>query len=312
MDGLHVVVGAGPIGLGIAEILAAAGRSVQVVTRSGETPGLPSAVLTAKADASDASALTRACKDAAVIYFAAAPPYQDWVELMPAMLEGAIRAAAEAGAVLVSAENLYGYGNAGILSEAHPLEPNAREGEVRARMSTRLFEAHRAGEICAVSGRASVIFGPGVRRSQLGEGIWRRLLRSRAVWWLGDPEVTHTFTYAPDFSRALVRLGAEPAAWGRAWHVPSPPDLSLRHVLSLAASIAGVDEPTVHGIPKLVRSATRFVVPYFFHGPLPEVAYQFDKPFVMDWTDYRTTFDAEATPWDMALRATLDWWQQEI
>lgn len=32
----------------------------------------------------------------------------------------------------------------------------------------------------------------------------------------------------------------------------------------------------------------------------------------MDWDDYRTTFDAEATPWDVALRATLDWWQHEI
>lgn len=48
---MHVVIGAGPIGLGIAEILAAAERSVRVVTRSGQTPALPHTVHTAAADA---------------------------------------------------------------------------------------------------------------------------------------------------------------------------------------------------------------------------------------------------------------------
>lgn len=305
--GLHVIVGAGPIGQGIAEVLASAGRNVRVVTRSGEATGLPAAVSTVQADAADAVELTRACKDAAVIYFVAAPPAQHWAEVLPAMHEGAIRAAAATGAVLVTAEDLYGYGGgARSLTEAQHLEPNAREGQTRARLSTRLLEAHRAGEIRAVAGRTSVIFGPGVRRSQLGEQIWPKLLKEKAVWWLGDPDVTHTFTFAPDVSRSLVRLGSEPAAWGRGWHLPSPPDLTVRHLLSLAASIANVGGPTLHKVPKPARLLISFVASGITEPP--EAAYQFDAPFVMDWSDYRSTFHEEATPWEDALRATLDWW----
>ena len=74
-DGVHVVVGAGPIGLGIAKHLTASENTVRVITLSGEGRGLASSVRTAKADASDPRALARACQGAAVIYFAAAPPY---------------------------------------------------------------------------------------------------------------------------------------------------------------------------------------------------------------------------------------------
>lgn len=309
-DGVHVVVGAGPIGLGIAEILAASDRRVRVVTRSGGVSGLPPTVRSVVADAADSAALTRACDQAAVIYFAAAPPYQRWAEALPAMQEGAIRAAAETGAVLVAAENLYGYGSAGTLSETHPLHPSSRKGQVRAGMSTRLFQAHRSGEVCAVAGRASDFFGPGVLRSQLGEQVWPRLLKGRAVWWLGDPDAVHTFTYAPDFARALVRLGAEPDAWGRAWHVPSPPNLTLRETLARAAAIAGVDAPTIRRIPRPVLRMAGLLVPVA--GELPEVAYQFDDRFVMDWEDYRTLVGAEATDWDVALQSTLDWWHDTV
>lgn len=308
-DGLHVVIGAGPIGVGIAGLLAAAERSVLVLTRSGEAPGLAATVRTAQADASDAAALTRACEGAAVIYFAAAPPYQHWAHVLPAMFEGAVRAAADTGAVLVVAENLYGYGSAGTLTETQPLRPSSRKGQIRARMSTRMFEAHRAGEIRAVSGRASDFFGPGVRQSQLGEQVWPRLLRGKSLWWLGDPDATHTFTYAPDFARALVRLGSEPRAWGRPWHVPSPPDMTPRQVFAHAAAIAGVEAPAVHHVPRLILRAAGLAVPVV--GELPEVAYQFDQEFVMDWNDYRTTFDAEAADWDVALHATIDWWHEK-
>ena len=131
--------------------------------------------------------------------------------MLLSMHEGAIQAAAATGAVLVTAENLYGYGSAGTLSEIHPLEPNSRKGTIRAQMSTRLFEAHRSGEIRAVTGRASDFFGPNVRQSQLGAQVWPNLLKGRPVWWLGNPAATHTFTYAPDFA---VRWSASD---------PSPP-----------------------------------------------------------------------------------------
>ena len=54
----HLVVGAGPVGRHVAELLAARGSSVTVVTRSGRDTGIPG-VRHVALDASDADALSR-------------------------------------------------------------------------------------------------------------------------------------------------------------------------------------------------------------------------------------------------------------
>ncbi len=56
---LHVVVGAGPVGSAVAEILAEQGHRVRVVTRSGSGPESPQ-VERVRADAADAARLQRA------------------------------------------------------------------------------------------------------------------------------------------------------------------------------------------------------------------------------------------------------------
>ena len=39
---------------------------------------------------------------------------------------------------------------------------------------------------------------------------------------------------------------------------------------------------------------------------LPEVAYQFEEPFMPDFTAAQTTFDLAPTPWDDMLAGTID------
>jgi nucleoside-diphosphate-sugar epimerase len=303
---LHVIIGAGPLGLAIARHLTDHGSRVRLVTRGGRAPVCPSVECVA-ADVMRFGDAVTACAGAAVVYQCAGPRYDRWTAEFPTLQENVLQGAARAGAVLVAAENLYGYGVAGELHEDIPHRPTTRKGQVRAAMSARLFEAHARGEVRTVSGRASDFFGPGVRTSALGERFWPELLGYRAVSWFGDADAPHSFTYVPDFARALVRLGGEEAAWGRAWHVPSPSPLTLRELVVRAAAIADVPVPAIRRTPKLLLRGVGLFVPAA--GEMIEMAYSFDKPFVMSHAAYATAFGGTATGWDAALAATIEWWR---
>ena len=305
--GLHVVLGAGPVGRAVAaELLGHPGTHVRLVSRSGGDGDRANRLEPVAADLSDPARAVAACAGAATVTFATAPAYTRWPEDFPALQEAAIRGAAAAGAVLVAVENLYGYGRAGRLREGDPLAATTRKGRVRAAMSLRLLAAHAAGDLRATAGRAADLFGPGMAVSALGERVWPALLAGGKVGWIGDPDAPHSFTYLPDYARALVRLGAEPAAWGRAWHVPSPPDRSARAILAEAASLAGVAPPRMRRMPRLALRLMARVSPLL--REVEEMAYQFEGPFRMDASDFAAAFGQPATSWDAALAETLRAW----
>lgn len=298
----HVVFGVGALGSEVARQLVETGATVRLANRTGSiiVPGARAVA----ADLIDPASAISAAKGADVIYFCAAPAYTEWTRTFMALQEGAIAAARQTGAVLVVAENLYGYGVAGELFETTPLSATTRKGGVRARMSHRLFEAHRGEEIRAVSGRASDFFGPGVKQSALGDRFWPELLGGRTINWFGNPDALHSFTYLPDFARALIALGAQSDAWGRAWHVPSLPPMSVRTFAAQAATIAGVAGPKIRQTPRiLMRAISRF---NRSAGELLEMEYSFIRDFVIRHDDWNVAFDLGPTDLEAAIEATIE------
>jgi uncharacterized protein YbjT (DUF2867 family) len=80
--GLHVIVGAGPVGSAAARHLVAAGHTVRLVTRRGTGPDDP-AVERVAADATDVDRLAELSRGAQALYNCANPPYHRWTELWP-------------------------------------------------------------------------------------------------------------------------------------------------------------------------------------------------------------------------------------
>jgi nucleoside-diphosphate-sugar epimerase len=291
------------------EILRHDGTTVRLVSRSAgvaETDRLS----VQNADLLDSDAAIAACAGALTVTFAIAPAYTRWPDHFPQLQANAMAGALASGAVFVAVENLYGYGVAGPLTESLPLAGTTRKGRVRAAMSRDLFDAHRSGQLRAVAGRASDLFGSGMAVSALGERVWPNLINNKAIDWIGDPDAIHSFTYLPDFARALVRLGAEERAWGRAWHVPSPPDLSPRRILEKACDLAGTPRPKMRRVPTLMLKALGLVSPLM--REVGEMAYQFESDFRMDWTDWADTFADRPTDWDTALMETVEAWRKKI
>ncbi|MDT0448122.1 NAD-dependent epimerase/dehydratase family protein [Streptomyces hesseae] len=305
---VHVVIGFGPAGAATARLLAEQGHSVRVVTRSGRSPepGIEHVAL----DAADSGRLSAAVRGAAAIYSCAAPPYHRWASEWPPLASSLRAAAEETGAVLVMLGNLYGYGPVdGPMTEKLPLAATGPKGRVRADVWGQARKLHEQGRIKAVEVRASDFFGPGVTDGgHLAARVMPRLLRGKAVSTLGNPDAPHSWSYLPDVAAALVEVAGEERAWGRAWHVPTEPALSVRDMVGLLADQAGTGPVAVRGLSPAVLGLASVFSPLI--RELKEIRYQFDRPFVVDSSAYEAAFAVRATPVAEQVKATVDWWRE--
>ncbi len=298
----HLVVGAGPIGSAVVRRVVAAGDRVRVVTRSGSGPDLPGVEKVA-ADASDRTRLVGLASGADVIYNCVNPPYHRWPTDWPPIADALLAAAESSGAVLVTTANLYVYGKVDApMTEQTPLNGAGAKATVRIRMWEDALAAHQAGRVRATEARGADYVGPG-SESHLGERTIPKLLAGKNIQVLGSPDTLHTWTYTEDMAMTLVALGADERAWGRAWHVPSALECTQREAIARLAEMAGVAVPKVSTIPGFLLKALGLVNPTM--RELPEVAHQFEQPFVMDSSAAQHELGLVPTPTDEVLRAIM-------
>lgn len=304
----HVIFGTGPLAQAVMKELLRQGIPVRMVNRSGKAP-VPDAVEIVAGDAYDPQVTRQLCQGAAVVYQCAQPPYTQWPEKFPALQASILSGAAANGSVLVVAENLYMYGPvSGSLQENLPYAATTRKGRTRARMSEALLAAHRQGKVQVVMGRGSDFYGPGVLASALGERIFPRVLAGKPVTAIGSVDLPHTYTYIDDFGKALVLLGQQEFAYGRAWHVPNAPTRSTRAVIELAFKVAGIHPiPPIQGMGSWMMRLGGLFIPEA--RETVEMMYEFTDPFVVDDSAFRQSFGMEATPLEEGIQRTLAWYQ---
>jgi nucleoside-diphosphate-sugar epimerase len=306
-DRLHVVFGGGQVGRALSARLTGLGLAVRVVSRHRPV-ALPDAVDWRAADASDPDAATDAAKGASVIYQCLNAPYTNWPELFPPLQRGVLSAAERNSALMVSLENVYGYGPTGgkPMTEALPLAATTVKGRTRAAMTQELLTAADAGRVRIVIGRASDFFGARVTETTLGERVFANVLAGKRVDVLGNPDLPHTYSYVPDVAACLVTLGRDKRAVEGVWHLPGPKTVTTRQVLELIAREVG-HPVAVRSVPKLALRALGLFNP-MMRG-LAEMAYEFEEPFVLDASKYEATFGADGTPLATAIATTVAWYR---
>ena len=298
----HVVVGAGSIGTATAVLLAERGEEVVVVSRSGSGPTHP-AITRTPADASSSAGMTELAAGAVAIYNCANPQYHRWQSDWPPIARSLLTAAERADAVLVTVSNLYGYGPvSGPIREDLPLAAQGPKGRIRAQMWLDALAAHDAGRVRATEVRGSDYVGPGAQ-GHLGERVVPRLLAGKNVTVIKSADTAHTWTATNDVARLLVTVAVDQRAWGRPWHVPSNPPRTQREAVADLCRIAGVDPVAVKEYPGLLIRAMGLFNAQM--RELPEVAYQFENPFILDSTAAESTFDLQPTPWDSVLAGVI-------
>ncbi|MGY1713008.1 NAD-dependent epimerase/dehydratase family protein [Geodermatophilus sp. SYSU D01106] len=299
---LHVIVGKGPVGTTTADLLAARGHQVRVLSRSG---GISTgAVEHRRVDAADAAALTAATAGAAALYNAVNPAYHRWTTDWPPVAAALLAAAERTGAVLVTMSNLYVYGRpAGPMTPDSPLAATDTKGRVRVAMWRDALAAHEAGRIRMTEARAGDFVGPQVPAAQ--SHLVRQLpalRRGRRAWVVGDPDAPRSWTYLPDVAATLAVLGTDERALGRAWHVPSGAPRSQRQALGDLSRALGRAPAPVSGLPWPVLTAMGWFSPMM--REVVDVRHQFDQEYVLDASATERTFGLAATPWDEVVAAT--------
>jgi nucleoside-diphosphate-sugar epimerase len=304
---LHVVFGAGQVGRALAARLVGQGRFVRVVSRHRPS-ALPNGADWQEVDASDPEAAADAAKGAAVVYQCLNAPYTSWPEDFPPLQRGVLTAAERNGALMVSLENLYGYGPTGgiPMTEDLPLAATTVKGRTRAAMTQELLEAAAAGRVRIAIGRASDFFGAGVTESTLGKRVFANALAGKRADFIGNADLLHTYSYVPDVAAGLATLGTDERAVGGVWHLPGPETATTRAVLDLIAGEVG--HPVgLRSLPKLAVRALGLLNPLM--RELVEVAYEFEEPFILDSTKYETTFGGGGTPLPTAVAETVAWYR---
>ncbi len=306
---LHVVYGAGPLGLAVARALLAHGHSVRLINRRGAPAIAAHAQLeTLAGSALDARFNARVCAGAEAVYQCAATGYSAaaWRDELGALQAQILRAAAAAGARLVVGDNLYAYGRVdGPIREDTPVLPCSAKGEVRAQLAERVLAADRAGQLRAALVRASHFYGPHVRHSVFGERVFTPALRGKRASLMGNPDLPHSMTFIDDFGRAMALVGASADAMGQLWHAPNAPALSQRALATLLFERIG-RAPRIATMGKTMLRIGGLFIPDA--REMVEMLYQLEQPFVVDHSKFAARFGAIATPHAAALDATIDWY----
>jgi nucleoside-diphosphate-sugar epimerase len=219
-------------------------------------------------------------------------------------------AAERAEALLVTLENVCGYGPTGgkPMTEDLPLAATTSKGRTRAAMTTALLAAAEAGRVRIAIGRASDFFGPGVTESTLGSRVFGNAVSGKRADFIGNLDLLHSFSYVPDIATGLVTLGTDERAVGQVWHLPGPETVSTRDLLQLVADEVG-HEVGVRNVPKLMLRVLGLVSP-MMRG-LAEMSYEFEQPFVLDTSKFDAVFATATTPLATAISDTIAWYQTQ-
>jgi nucleoside-diphosphate-sugar epimerase len=308
MSKLFVVTGAGPVGWTVAEQLAERGHRVRIVTRSGTGPEHP-LVERMAGDAKDHARLTAVFMGSQAVFHCihgSAYRASTWQAELPSAEQAVLKAAEEAGAVVVFPESLYSYSQPDqLMTESSPRTATGGKRGIR----THLLQARTEAKARTVSVVAGDFFGPRVRLAHAGERMVPAILAGKKLRVVGSADHPHSFTYIGDLARAMIAAAEMPTARNDVWHAPTGPALTQRQLAQAFAQAAGQEAPLGVGVLPgwMLRAAGMLSADA---RELAETLYQFERPFVMDSSASEAALGLSPTPLAEAAASTIGWWRQ--
>ena len=300
-----LVTGSGPVGSTVALQLADAGHTVVMATRSGSGPD-HRLIHRVHADATDASQLAEAATGASAIFHCVHAAYRaaTWRDILPRAEEVVLKVAGEQGIPVVFPEGLYAYSEPDqVMDERAPREATGGKRGIR----TELLAAREASETATVSVVASDFFGPWVENAHAGSRMLEAVFAGKHLFAIGRPGQPHSFTFVPDLAAAMIRASERPELWNRVLHAPTAAPTTQRDLAAAFARAGEVTPPPVSGLPGWLLRLVSVAAPGL--REMTEMAYQFDRPFIMDSQASQEALGLEPTPLPAAAAATVHWWR---
>lgn len=223
-------------------------------------------------------------------------------ELMRRTLDGAIAAGVKR-ILLIGTVYPYGCPQTIPVREDHPRAPHTFKGRMRKAQEDVLFDAHASGRIDVAVLRLPDFYGPGVGDKSYLASAFQAAIDGGTADLIGPIDAPHEFVFVPDVGPVVVRLSAEPAAWGRTWQLAGAGTTTQQTMLEEISRQAG------HRIRSRVVGKTMLRLLGLFKPMLREIVemhYLLTTPVILDDSDLQSLIGPIAkTSYAEGVRRTL-------
>lgn len=297
----------GSIGTELARILKEYTGEIKLVSRNPVK--VNDSDLLYPADLTDAVQLDNAIEHSDICYVTVGFQYSTrvWQKTWLPFMRNVVDSCKKHRAKLVFFDNVYAIGGDHVkhITEESPISPTSKKGEVRAAVDRLILEEVEKGNLQAIIARAPDFFGPvNKQNSVLLSLVYDNLVKGKAAQWFCNADVVHTIGYTPDLARGTAMLGNSGDAWNQVWNLPVDSQaLTGRQWVELFA--AEMQAPVrLKVLPLWALKLLGLFIPVL--AEMPEMMYQFDRPYVFDSSKFNEKFKFEATPNREAVRQTLE------
>jgi len=265
------------------------------------------------ADLTDAAQVDKAVEGSEVVYVTVGFDYniKIWRAIWPTLIERVIASCIKYNAKLVFFDNVYMYDRdfIGHMTEATPIRPTSKKGDVRAHIANLILDAVKSGKLTALIARSADFYGPNNDKSVLIETVYKNLSKGKAANWFATLDKKHTFTYTPDAATATAILGNTPDAYNQVWHVPTySTGLTGKQWIELFAKELGV-APKASALPNWLLGIIGLFVPIM--RELHEMAYQYDRDYFFDSSKFEQRFGLKPTSPEEGVRKTVAFYKDK-
>ena len=207
---MQTILGAGGvIGKELARSLTKYTTDIRLVSRNpskvNDTDTLFSADLTNGSD------VLQAVEGSEIVYLTVGLAYKTkiWQDSWPLIMSNVIAACTKHKCKLVFFDNVYMYDpqSIGHMTEANPVAPTSKKGQVRALIAEMVLDAHRRGKVETLIARAADFYGPDIGKvSVLTETIFNPLSQGKKASVLGALDFKPKHQVAGKFLTKIIGL----------------------------------------------------------------------------------------------------------
>lgn len=194
--------------------------------------------------------------------------------MWPPLVKNVIDACVQYRARFVFFDNVYAIGgdNVNHITEASPISPASKKGEVRAEVNKLILNSIESQTLDAIIARSPDFFGSVINKSMLMTMVYNNLRKNKKAQWVCNAKAIHSMGYTPDLGKGTALLGNTPAAYNQIWNLPTDPAKNQYQVLSK------------WGIQTL-----GLFIPIL--KELSEMCYQYDRDYYFDSTKFNRHFN---------------------
>ncbi len=302
----QTILGAGgAIGLELAKELPNYTSDIRLVARNPKKVNATDELLSANLFIREE--VFKAIEGSAIVYLLIGLEYNTkvWQQMWPLLVKNVIDACVQYRARLVFFDNVYAIGgdNVNHITEASPISPASKKGEVRAEVNKLILNSIESQTLDAIIARSPDFFGSVINKSMLMIMVYNNLRKNKKAQWVCNAKAIHSMGYTPDLGKGTALLGNTPAAYNQIWNLPTDPQkiTGEEWIQLFAEEMHAKNQYQV--LPKWGIQTLGLFIPIL--KELSEMCYQYDRDYYFDSTKFNRHFSYVPTINREAVKQTL-------